>query len=175
MLNRGVARLKLCVRKISLIVNLCRPDSISRNIKKYILIFYHQFSSRRKKHSYWWPSDTRSQDIGNHGIEQFPQQHQKGYIFWLSMCFNVHTSVFLCKDSYASTGTKLWSFWRNFNHWLHWKLSKLTTANAVSDKNFIKMKTNPFQFLIEQNISSPETSSNLPVVWLLLIRDGDYP
>ena len=37
------------------------------------------------------------------------------------------------------------SFWWNFHHWLHWKLS---TSSAATDENFIKMTTFPFQLWV---------------------------
>ena len=43
------------------------------------------------------------------------------------------------------TEMEMMSFWWNFHHWLHWKLSKMTTSSAASDENFIKMMTFPFQ------------------------------
>ena len=37
-------------------------------------------------------------------------------------CANKYSS-WLIRNGIASTETKMSSFWRNFNHWLHWKLS----------------------------------------------------
>ena len=35
------------------------------------------------------------------------------------------------------------SFWLNFRHWLHWKLS---ICDAASGDNFVEMETSPFQY-----------------------------
>ena len=42
--------------------------------------------------------------------DRFPSQMAKEEYWWL-LCCN------------SDTETKMLSFWRNFNHWLHWKLS----------------------------------------------------
>ena len=39
------------------------------------------------------------------------------------------------------TEIEMFSYWWNFSHWLHWKL---TTSGAAGDKNFINMTTFPF-------------------------------
>ena len=39
-------------------------------------------------------------------------------------CINIRTGIWnKSKDVSLYTETKMLSFWRNFNHWLHWKLS----------------------------------------------------
>ena len=86
--------------------------------------------------------------------------------------------MYVC--SYIHSLIKMLSFWWNFHHWLHWKLSKrqlpsqplikippkcgLITTQPVRDANFIKMRTSPFQWpfhgnpLISLHLSSAITS-----------------
>ena len=70
------------------------------------------------------------------------------------------------------------SFWWNFHHWLHWKLS-LTTSSAASGENFIKMMTFSFQCMpvdiMEDimRICSTDKKCNLNVLffhWISIIQ-----
>ena len=47
---------------------------------------------------------------------------------------------------HLDTETKMSSFWWNFHHWLHWKLSVWQLSVQPVMKNLIKMKTFPFQW-----------------------------
>ena len=40
--------------------------------------------------------------------------------------------------SQVATEMKMSSFWLNFHHWLHWKLSTFDNS-AASDENLVKM------------------------------------
>ena len=58
---------------------------------------------------------------------------------------NVDIDIFRHMASLGhSTETEMLSFWWNFNHWLH---RKLTTFGAASDENFVKMTTFLFQWV----------------------------
>ena len=53
----------------------------------------------------------------------------------------------------TNTDTKISSFWRNFRHWLHWKLP--TTSSAASDEYFAKMTVPSSSVAVEASYIAP--------------------
>ena len=75
--------------------------------------------------------------------------------FWWNFCHLLHWKL-----SFYITEMKM-SFWWNFRHWLH-ESFHLTTSNAANEENFIKIATFSFQWCY---VSCFEPVSNF---WIIL-------
>ena len=70
--------------------------------------------------------------------------------WWFKWMF---CASFCCDDCRVITETKMSSFWRNFNHWLHWKLSKW----QLSVQPMIKISSKWRHFCFSDWLGSNET------------------